>query len=474
MQLAVMGHQHEPPWLFKPRLSAHGAKRVPRRLEPGIAMPFIRLQMGAFGPFIPGVHKDQASVRIAETRRGILDGVPQPPLEKRGRGVLKNRPCALTARFIVPGRKHTPEQGIIRRDVMIAALRKNAIVVDGPAIVRVQAFNLVGDVGRIAVVRRKLDGSVKTVAGRIIGLERLSASQEHLPKAIVFAPFSPARRRRLGVGQQARPVDQQQRLAADSDVVGVTQIFRYVLDKKQVVGGRVLLFDDRTAVSSIPVSRPILIRPAQAERKIDIRVFCELGDRVFQQGAPGEPVEIETEGRNIIQLGQFNLLLLDGRHPQIVVAELAWPVWLIVANELRQGSGDVRPIGEAPPPGGVVLGNGMVLRKIEGDQLGDGRRQWRLGRDRNGGGGGALSHLGPPVGQSACWQVRSADRPDSEARQIAPHLRDAVPQEMHHGIDTGGRHVRAGREVASGTEEGSRIAPFETSISQVMLGGIQT
>ncbi len=64
--------------------------------------------------------------------------------------------------------------------------------------------------------------------------------------------------------------------------------------------------------------------------------------------------------------GQLGLGLAYLGNPEVVVAELAGNVGLVVTGEERLGLGDVGPLGESLAPPLVVLGDGVELRKIEG------------------------------------------------------------------------------------------------------------
>ena len=67
--------------------------------------------------------------------------------------------------------------------------------------------------------------------------------------------------------------------------------------------------------------------------------------------------------------GQLGLGLAHLGDPQVVVAELAGDVGLVVAGEERPGPGDVGPLGEPGAPPLVVLGDGVELGEVEGQGL---------------------------------------------------------------------------------------------------------
>ena len=97
--------------------------------------------------------------------------------------------------------------------------------------------------------RRRSDGCsaqtpsprrTRSRAGRSL-IEGVGVTQEQLADAGLSTVRAPARRRGPGVGQQRRPIDDQERPAADPDVAAIAQRRLDVLDEREVVIGRVLL-----------------------------------------------------------------------------------------------------------------------------------------------------------------------------------------------------------------------------------------
>src|SRR6185369_50204 len=129
-----------------------------------------------------------------------------------------------------------------------------------------------------------------------------------------------------------------------------------------------LLRNKNFAVQSVPGATPVLIGPAKAERQIETSVIQEAIDRLFQQALAPEPVIIKTEAANAVKLRQFNLPVLNSWIAQIVVAQLAWYVGLIMAVELGLGGLDICPLCESSAPPVIIFRNRMKLRKVERDE----------------------------------------------------------------------------------------------------------
>lgn len=129
-----------------------------------------------------------------------------------------------------------------------------------------------------------------------------------------------------------------------------------------------LLTDQNVVFHTVPAPAPVLVGPAEAERQVDVRRLEELVDRLLQQAFAGEPEIVEAEAADTIKLRQRGLLAHDVDKTQIIEAQFARQVRLIMPEELRHGPADVRPFGEARAPPFIVLGDRVELRQVEGDR----------------------------------------------------------------------------------------------------------
>jgi len=113
----------------------------------------------------------------------------------------------------------------------------------------------------------------------------------------------------------------------------------------------------------------------QAERQIEVGRLQIVVGRAFEKSSATEPVEVETESRDTVKLGKFNLTAHDLRQTQIVVAKFARHPRLVVALENRKRSRHIAPLGESLAPPLVVLNNRMELRQVIRDQPNIGQRR---------------------------------------------------------------------------------------------------
>ena len=74
-----------------------------------------------------------------------------------------------------------------------------------------------------------------------------------------------------------------------------------------------------------------------------------------------EPVVVVDEARDAVLSGQVGLGRPHIGIPEVVVAQLAWDMGLVVPGIERAGRGHVRPLGEALAPPFVVLGDRVEL-----------------------------------------------------------------------------------------------------------------
>ena len=104
-----------------------------------------------------------------------------------------------------------------------------------------------------------------------------------------------------------------------------------------------------------------------------MRALLKFRDRRLEQPLAAEPVEVEAEPAEPVQLGELGLPLHHAFvGEQIVVAEFSRFVGLIVTFELRRRRAHFGPLGEARAPPVVVLRDRMKLRQVKRDRA---RRQ---------------------------------------------------------------------------------------------------
>jgi hypothetical protein len=142
-----------------------------------------------------------------------------------------------------------------------------------------------------------------------------------LTDAGASAPVAPAPCRIEDMRQRSRAVDNQKRLAADTDIAGVSQILCNIGDERQIVLRRVPLTDQNFGFGAIPAPGPVLIGPADAERQIKIGVVRILLQRQFQYSPARKPIKIETECADTVELCEFDLATLNIGNTEIVKAE---------------------------------------------------------------------------------------------------------------------------------------------------------
>src|SRR5205085_8856589 len=119
------------------------------------------------------------------------------------------------------------------------------------------------------------------------------------------------------------------------------------------------------ALLSIPAPRPVLVCPAETERKIECRILEQALDRTLEQTTAAEPVVVEAEAIDPVALGECGLLDIRVPEAKIVESQVAGQARLIMTSKNRPRSGDVSPLGKALAPPHVVLRHGVKLRQIK-------------------------------------------------------------------------------------------------------------
>jgi hypothetical protein len=118
---------------------------------------------------------------------------------------------------------------------------------------------------------------------------------------------------------------------------------------------------------SVPASPPFLVHPADAERERAGASLHEIVQRPVEQPAAVEPIVVIAKGIHAVSSGQLELLIHGLGQSQIVIAESRRLSRLQVPSPERLRRRNVAPFGETSTPPAIVLGDGMVLRQVKGD-----------------------------------------------------------------------------------------------------------
>ena len=378
MRVSVMGHHGDACLLrrlFHPldhvshRRDGIARQSIASGLQERVAMAAIRLEIGAFGPFVPRVDEHHALAAHRMPVR-IADRFGQPLPIARRRGVVERVAGAGFPRLVVPAREDPAEHRVIGQRPLDGGVDQTGVVHHVAAVVVALELQLFVAMRQPAgqFVRRKLDGHVEAERGGILHVE-LDHPQHDFADAVLAAVAPPAFGSRARIGQQRGPVDDHQGTTIDADVSRIGDQRDQVGDETLVIGLGMVLADQDILVLPIPAPGPVLVRPADAEREIDAGAD-ELLQRPLQQAATREPVVMECESVQAVTARQFDLAVHHLRHAQVVITELAWQSRLVVAGELRQRLANVGPFRESAAPPRVVFSDGMELGQIEGDRLG--------------------------------------------------------------------------------------------------------
>lgn len=112
---------------------------------------------------------------------------------------------------------------------------------------------------------------------------------------------------------------------------------------------------------------PGVVGPAKAEGKVGFAALHHGIEHLREQPfATTKPVVPIAEALDAGFACQLRLSFAGLRHAQVVEAQVAWQLGLVVSLEEGLGTRHVGPLRESrfPPP--VVLGRGIELRKVEG------------------------------------------------------------------------------------------------------------
>ena len=337
----------------------------PGGLEPRPTEALVGFEVVALRPLVPG-HDEEVVLLLGHVGHGA-DRPVEPVLVEVGPGALEDGGPVRAPGGVVPADHHRGEALVLLGRWPPHLLLHRGPVVDdalAPGAVHRGEHLVAGD-------RHEADAGVHAVvlgsAGR--RAPALDEAQVEVGDAELLRLVAPDLERPPGIGQLLDPVDEHQRPAVDGDVAGVLERLGEVADVGQVVLGAVLLGDEDGAGHGVPVPGPLLVGPAQGEREVGGSGLEDLLEGALEELLPVEPVVVVDEPRDPVVAGQLGLGLTYLGQAQVVVAELAGHVRLVVARIQGLGLGHVGPLGEPLAPPLVVLGDRVVLGEVEGERL---------------------------------------------------------------------------------------------------------
>jgi hypothetical protein len=129
-----------------------------------------------------------------------------------------------------------------------------------------------------------------------------------------------------------------------------------------------MLLEQDLRTAAVPRTGPVLVRPAQAEREVDLRVLEESLDGALEHPSAVEPVVVEAEAVHAVATREVRLPLQDLGEPQVVESHVGRQAGLVVPAEPGQRLRHVRPLREPRTPPRVVLGDRVKLGEVECNQ----------------------------------------------------------------------------------------------------------
>ena len=374
MRMGVMSDQQQALALF--RRPRHGARGGVQKCG---AEMLIGFEIGALGPFVPGVDADHG---LAEKSLapGAFDQFSQPGFIFRRRRVVDREAGALPARVIVPTRNGGLDERKIRRG-LIERGGDDGVIIENVAIEsRIEHFHRGVDVRHVLreLVRWKFDGAVEPIKARVVIVETLRHDENGIFAEFFAENAPPVRQGRSGMIQQAGAINHQQRPSAEPDIARIVKMPREIGADAFIVGGAVILRDQHVLVFAVPAPGPVFIRPHQGEGHVDVARGEEILERFFQQALAVETVVIEHEAGQSGVSRHRRLTAHDIDVVEAVIAEIARNARLVMIVETRLAARDIGPFGEALAPPAVVFRNGVKLRQIKSQDF---RASFRLGRE---------------------------------------------------------------------------------------------
>ena len=229
------------------------------------------------------------------------------------------------------------------------------------------------------------------------------------------------------------------------------------IDQRRVILRPVILGNQHVLVAAIPAPGPVLVRPHQAEREIHAGIGEHRLDRLLQQPAPVEPVEIMHEAAQPGPARQLHLAPQCRGAVQRVMPEVARHPRLVLPLEARHRPPGRSPFGKPLAPPGIVLIDGMELRQIE--------RQHLRPPDRPGRQGLHLLEIRPrpcvaPHRVEHPGLARRRHRMDPQQPADAAEMQQRVFRQIA---------VQVAPDVIARVEPGRRVAPLAKPPVQEML-----
>src|SRR5687767_4775187 len=104
-------------------------------------------------------------------------------------------------------------------------------------------------------------------------------------------------------------------------------------------------------IMAVPSTRPILVRPAKAERKVRLSRCHDFIDRSFQNSPPIKPIMVIAEAMDSIGFSQRSLGFPCFREPEVIKTKIRRAMRLVMAREEWAGFHDIAPLRKtlAPP-----------------------------------------------------------------------------------------------------------------------------
>src|SRR5579871_563202 len=127
------------------------------------------------------------------------------------------------------------------------------------------------------------------------------------------------------------------------------------------------LSDQNVIIAFIPLSSPILVRPTQTKRKINILILQHVPQWKIKEYPASKPIEIVTESVNSVLLCQLCLTTLHLWQPKVVEAELSRQVRLVMTGKRRSRLTYVRPFRKSRSPRLIIFRDRVKLWQVERD-----------------------------------------------------------------------------------------------------------
>jgi len=171
-----------------------------------------------------------------------------------------------------------------------------------------------------------------------------------------------------GSGSLAHPVDQKDGLAIDAHVARIPERSGELPDMTDVV-----FCLNRSGGATTSLSRPfqLLVQCSLAQQRQKGKSGSPERKHLFegplQKLLTVEPIVVIAESTDSMATGKICLRHPGFRKSQVVEAKIGGKVGLRMFGKSGTCRRDIRPFRKALAPPGIILGNGMVLGKVEGN-----------------------------------------------------------------------------------------------------------